>query len=372
MKLEDGREVHILIAYYQRRWVDVPLFFVPERADKGTHLAKFEFVPLDGTVIEPAPRRECPARGKIFASVRESIVPWLWSERSLKQLCKRNDIPLSWVTDRFPRKKYLTSGKTGRREERKNTPLTPKEFRKLRKELGKVSKQSRLIADILWFLNSRLAGLGGFVTLEEIVRMQIEDVDPDLGYGTGSICLFREKMNCSSMIAHFLPSRLWNPLCQQINEKKSMFVFANSDGGPLLVSKIDGHLKLAAKRAGFKEPITSLSLRPSTDKKEIEKAVKRAQDSSSSHGSFEPVSLEEWEVICKNIPSIFKRKGRRSTHQPLELLNAILHHLKTKCPIRKLLPPFPPWQAVHSQYRRWKKGSVLDQFFNFRKSKSTR
>ena len=46
--------------------------------------------------IEPLPKRENKALEKNAASVRETIVPWLWSEKALKELCRQNDIPLNW------------------------------------------------------------------------------------------------------------------------------------------------------------------------------------------------------------------------------------------------------------------------------------
>ena len=110
MKREDGRELFFGMAYWKKRWVSVPFFHCPDGAITETgELARFKVTILDGQKIEPLPKRENKALEKNAASVRETIVPWLWSEEALKELCRQNDIPLNWVTDRFPRKERRKS-----------------------------------------------------------------------------------------------------------------------------------------------------------------------------------------------------------------------------------------------------------------------
>lgn len=122
MKEKKWEELSFRIAYWKKRWVAMPLFLLPPEARKPDgRCMQFEFVPTDGQTIEPLPQRENNALEKV--SVSEIIVPWLWSESALKQLCRRNDIPLAWVTDRFPRKNMRrTKASIGENAE-KSSPL---------------------------------------------------------------------------------------------------------------------------------------------------------------------------------------------------------------------------------------------------------
>ena len=361
-----------VLAYYKRRWVAVPLAHVPKSAikDNGT-IVTHEFIYLDEKTGEPlpqqpkpSPRRENGASDKIWVSVKEKIIPEKWSEKDLRQLCRNNDIHLPWVTDRFPEKPHRSSGNPNRRKERKVRSLTSKEFNQLRKEVRKSSEPIAVVISILWFLNTWMKKAGIFVTLEEILRMRIGDVFLDEECASHCIQLSRRRMNRSQLVSHWLPSRLWKAVCRQINEN-SMFIFSNRNGAPLLPVQVDSHLRNAAKRIGFNETITSLSLRTGFNKKEVERAAEKYQAKISLEKYLDPISSEEWDEVCKCIPSIMKRRGRRSIHEPLSLLNAILYHLKTGCPIRKLPLIFPPGSAVHSQYTRWKKAGILEKFFDF-------
>ena len=206
------------------------------------------------------------------------------------------------------------------------------------------------------------------MTLEEVVRLQVKDVDPDEPNGSNCISLFRSGTKCH-MVVHYLPSRLWRAVCDQIKDD-SVFVFSTKNGGPLLPVQVDACLKKAAKIAGFKETITSASLRPPFDKEQAEKSAKKYHHDASVKPYFEPIAIEEWKVICERIPGILERKGRKAIHNPLDLLNAILHLLQTRSPIRKLPVSFPPWRAVESQQRRWKRAGILDKIIALRKAKS--
>lgn len=354
MKLEGGQELYFGMAYWKKRWVSVPFFHLPDGAITETgELARFKFTPLDGQKIEPLPKRENRALEKNAASIKETIVPWLWSEKALKELCRQNDIPLNWVTDRFPRKARHTESEANRREERKIPSLTPKEYGRIRKEIVRLNEQVAVVVEIVWYLNQILGKGGDFVTLEEVARLQVQDVDPDVPNGSNCISLFRSGTKCH-LVVHFLPPRLWRAVCQQIKDD-SVFVFSTRNGGPLLPVQIDACLKRAAKMAGFKETITSASLRPPFDKKQAEKSAKKYHRDASIKPYLDPVSMEEWSAICEQIPAIVERKGRKAAHNPLELFNAMLHLLRTQCPIRKLPKEFPSWRAVESQQRRWEK-----------------
>lgn len=368
MKLEDGRDLYFGLAYWKKRWVSVPFFYLPDGAITETgELARFKVTPLDGEKIEPVPTRENKALEKNADTVIETIVPWLWSEKALKKLCRENDLPLGWVTDRFPRKKRSTRTEVSRRETRKLPSLIPREYRAIRKELFKLNEQIAVAVEIVWHFNRILGKGGDFVTLEEVLRLQVHDVYPEQLDGSGCIRLFRSSTSCH-LIVHILPPRLWKALCRLINEDSS-FVFSTKNGGPYLPVQVDTCLKRAAKIAGFKEPITSASLRPPFDKKEVEKSAKRCQYDASVKPYFEPVNREEWEAICERIPRIVERRGRKAAHSSLDLLNAILYLFQRRCPIRKLPASFPSWRAVESQKRRWQKAGILDEIIALRKAK---
>jgi len=367
MKPENMPEIFFGLAYYKRRWVRVPLFYAPAEAVTETgELAYFRFIPVDGQVLTPPPKREDTAFDKNWSEARETIVPWLLPEKVLKELCRRNDIHLPWVTGRTPQRKGNSSGDANRRENRKIRSLTSKEFRQIHKELIKIDKQSALIASILWFLNDSFEEAGMFITLEEVIRLRVQDVSPEQETGPDYIILKRTRGNRTQHVSHFLPLKLWRPLCQQINEN-SMFVFSNKTGGPLFAVQVDEHLKKAAKRAGFEEPITSIALRPPFNKEQVEHARGKYQRDVSVKDHLQPISSEEWEMICEQLPTLKAKRGRKSTYDPRELLNAILFHLRENCPYRKLPPAYPPYKAVHSQYRRWKKDGSLDAMLNLRK-----
>ncbi|KKM02340.1 hypothetical protein LCGC14_1785420 [marine sediment metagenome] len=363
MKLKDGRNLYFGIAYWKKRWVSVPFFYLPDDAVTETgELARFKFIPQDKQKIEPIAKRENKALEKVPELVKETIVPWLLSDKKLKQLCRKNDLPLAWVTDRFPQRTIKKLKGVNRLENRKYPSLKSNEFRQIRKQLNKLYPQVGLIVSILWYLNNILGKGGSFVTLEEILRLQVQDISPESEASSNWINLNRP----GQFVVHCLPTQLWKSLCRQINDN-SMFVFSNKYGGPLLSTQIDGYIKKAAKKVGFKESVTSLFLRPQFNKKKVERVAKKYNIDASVKNYLEPISLEKWDVICKQIPKILERKGRKFTHDPFDILNAILYRLRTRCSIRKLPSHFPPWRAVDSQYRRWKKTGIFEEILNLLK-----
>ena len=363
MKLKDGCNLYFGIAYWKKRWVSVPFFHLPNDGVTETgELTRFKFIPLNGQKIEPIAKRENKALEKASELVKETIVPWLLSDQQLKQLCNKNDIPLAWVTDRFPQRAIKKLKGVNRLEDRKYPSLKSKEFRLIRKQLNKLYPQAGLIVSILWYLNKTLGKGGSFVTLEEILRLQVQDIAPESEEGSNWISLIRP----GQFLVHSLPTQLWKSLCLQINDN-SMFVFSNKYGGPFLSTQIDGYIKKAAKIIGFKESITSLFLRPQFNKKKVERVAKKYHIDASVKNYLKPVSLKKWGMICKHIPAILKRRGRKFTHDPLDLLNAILYLHRTRCSVRKLPIQFPPWKAVDSQYRRWEKIGIFEEILNLLK-----
>ena len=362
------QKLYFGIAYWKKRWVWVPFFYRPDDfMTESDKLARLKFISRDWQKNDPLAKRENKALVKISNVANETIVPWLWSEKDLKQLCNENDLPLAWVTDRYPWKIHQVNEGINRRVNRKSRSVSPKEYRLIRKELIKFNKQAAIVIGILWYLNNSLGKGGGFVTLEEVVRMQVHDISPDQPDSFHCISLFRSGAR-SHLVGHSLPPRLWKSLCRQINDI-SPFVFSTRYGGPLNSVQIDTYLKKAAKNAGINDPITSASLRPQFDKK-IERIAKKYRRDASVKSYLEPVEVEEWKAIQGNVADIYQRRGRKSAHDPLNVLNAVLYHLKTRCPIRKLPQHFPRGDAVHSQYRRWKKNGILDAILSFRKAHS--
>jgi hypothetical protein len=355
----DDVEIPIVLAYWhkKRRWVAVPLFHIPQDAiAENGDLIRIRVTPLDGQEI-----RSIPTRKRNFVkAVNECIVPSQWSQKDLKQLCVRNDISFFWLTGKSSTKSSRGRRNAIRREYRKIKPLTPKQFRKrFLRELKKISKQTALIAQILWFFNKVLGKGGTFVTLEEILRLKIEDVAPD---PDNWIRLMRT--GTYAQLVHFtLPQYFWKSLCDQIDED-SIFVFSNRDGGPLLPGQIERHFRKAGKQSGIKETVTSLSLRPLFNKKGVRITPALLEDAP--HKDYSEISTQEWDLIVVKIPFLINKRGCKSKYHPRDLFNGILYHLGIKCPFRKLPDHFPPWQAVDSQYRRWKKRGIIEQVFDLR------
>ena len=368
MKLEDGRNLYFTIAYWKKRWVAVPLFHCPEDAVTETgELAHFKITALDGHKIESSiVKRENKGLEKASESIKETIAPYLLSDRDVKQLCWQNDIPLGWVTNRFPSKTPHSSKGINRLENRKFPSLTSKEFRGIRKELKKINQQIVVIVNLLWYFNNILGKVGDFVTLEEILRLQVQDISPESEDGSNWINLNRS----GHCLIHCLPIQLWRSLCNQINDN-SVFVFSNKNGGPLLSVQIDKYIKKAAKKAGFKEIVTSLFMRPQFNKKKVERVAKKYNIDASVKNYLDPVNSEKWNMVCKEIPEIVNRRGRKYKYNPIDLLNGMLYLHRTRCSIRKLPPNFPPWRAIDSQYRRWKKIGIFEEILNLLKKITT-
>ena len=213
----------------------------------------FQFILVDNPPkIDPLSMRESRAVQKYAAFAEDTIVPWLWSKKALKALCIRNDIPIEWVSDWFSRKMRRSVGYPNRRENRKIGSLTLKKFKKVLKELKGLNEQSAVIASILWFLNSNLEEGGGYITLEEILRVKIMDFSPEEEIRPARIDLMRTG-RCTHLVSHWLPLKLGKSICRQI-KKNSIFIFSNKYGGPLLPEQVKRHLlkvaKSRIKRAG--------------------------------------------------------------------------------------------------------------------------
>ncbi len=354
----------VQFAYYRGRWVNVPMFYVPRNAlGEDGYLHQFQLIPVDGEKLpDSPPRRSCEEAFKfINKNTKETILPWMLSGDEVKELCTANDIPISWVTG-LQRKvlKKTNIEKSSRRSDRKYCFLKKSEYDKFISRLKKINFQAAVIAEILWFLNRELQPGDDYITLEEVLRMKMNDVDPEDGITT-CIHLFRTTSHGSHMVSHLLPEYIWQPLCNLI-KNDSLFVFTNQDYGQLLPSDVSRFFKKAGKQAKIKKTVCSLSLRP------IGKFKKTKPNYCES--KYSEVSIEEWENICLQVPEIKKRRGAPSQHDPRHVLNGILYHLRTETPIRKLPHSYPPFRAVHSLYRRWLINGVFESILSARKINS--
>lgn len=71
------------------------------------------------------------------------------------------------------------------------------------------------------------------------------------------------------------------------------------------------------------------------------------------------LKAEEWELIKKFFEPSDKR-GNKSKHTKLEIVNAILYVVKTGAQWRCLPHDFPPWKTVYDHYSKWNKRGVWE------------
>lgn len=53
--------------------------------------------------------------------------------------------------------------------------------------------------------------------------------------------------------------------------------------------------------------------------------------------------------------------GRPRKHELRQVVNALLYVVKTGCQWRQLPTNFPPWKAVHEQFRRWRDAGLWER-----------
>jgi len=357
------------IAYYKRRWVFVPLFYIPKDAyDEATgELYRMKVTLMEGQEpLKPLKRRDSrQIKEEIASTIRETILPWQLPIEEVKQFCLRNDIPFRWVVgnvgNSMIHQPTLENDEEEsdqlipryKRRKRKTSILNGKEFRQFLAVLKSIHKPSALIAQILWFLNNSLVDGGGFLTLQEVIRLTVDDVAPH-NEEPNWVRFCRSTNKKSSMIVHYLPDYLWKELCKQA-KPNSWYVFSNQLSGPLLAMQIEHYFAQADRKAKLNCGVTSASLRP------IIKAQKASRTRKVRRGNIFPriVTDEEWDRIIPIISSSRSSAGKKSLYDPRTVLNAILYHLTTDCPIRKLPKGNPPWKVVDSRYRVWKKNGVM-------------
>lgn len=70
---------------------------------------------------------------------------------------------------------------------------------------------------------------------------------------------------------------------------------------------------------------------------------------------------KEWGVIRGIIEKKHSPRGRKPKYTKREMLNAVFYLMRSGCSWRLLPHDFPPWQAVYSQFVRWKKERVFEK-----------
>ena len=344
-------------AYFQGRWVFVPIPYVPEDIfDKGTDgIGSKEIVAsADLRVFDDA-------RDAIVSTITESIDPDTLSDRKLRRLCRSNDIPLGWVSNRFSRKNIRVSEKDSVENDRnrKYSSLSPSEFRRFVVELRSMSSREALIAELIWFLNKHL---DPYVPLEALLRLKVDAVAPESHLSTW----IRLSYYCNrrSFFSIFVLSKyLWKRLRKQI-KSDSYLVFSNKKGAPLLVGDLDRTFAIAGKRAGIKGKVTSLSLRPNKrEKREI--VLNRLN--LDSEVNLKEVSQSDWLIIQKQVPELWLRRGRKAICVPRDILNCILLHLREGVSVRRASDKMSLSEnAVESQFRRWRSNRMLHKILSTR------
>lgn len=328
-------------AYHKGRWVKVPLPYLPDKKD----LTKDQ-TPLDSASWQDS----ALAYSHMISNATEMISPKQLSQAELQELCKHNNIPYGWVTNQY---KARTARKTWKKRPRMHenvyTSLTNADYAVFIKKLKRINKVDAVIAQILWHLNGKLARDNDCLTREEILRLTIQDLDfSDDIFAT--ITLMRSGSREDHLICYELPWDIRKSLCQLI-KNDHWYVFSNKNGGPLLSQNIARSFEEAGKQAGLKKSVTPLSLRPSACQKEL-----------AGHNLNE-ISPEEWQ-FCIEILDLKSKIGCPSTHDSRYVFNSILYQLRTETPWRSLPKSYPPakdipFQAIHSQYRRWQKNGFL-------------
>lgn len=358
MKIECLQDRSLIsIAYYKGRWVFVPLFHIPKDAfnEETGEIHRFRFILTEGQEpLKPLRRRSSESiQNEIAASIKETLLPWNLPSAEVKKLCLQNDIPYQWVVGHPDVKEIGSENKSSshrRRTKRKSFILNGAEFERFLRALKTIHRPSALIAQIMWFLNNSLNEVHGFLTLQEVIRLTIDKIAPK-DEVSNWIRFHRSTNNGSRIIVRYLPRYIWKELCRQIHPR-SWYLFSNQKGAPLLPTQIERYFAKAGKAAKLPDRVTSPSLRP------VVKAQRASRQRKRSNGNMpKQISNEEWDQIVPIITD-FSNKGRKSVYHPKDVLNGILYHLTTNCPIRKLPKEYPPWRVVDSQYRRWKKSGI--------------
>ena len=72
------------------------------------------------------------------------------------------------------------------------------------------------------------------------------------------------------------------------------------------------------------------------------------------------LSDAQWEILHPLLKCPKEHGGTPPRHPLREIVNAMLYILRTGCAWRHLPHDFPPYAAVYSYFRRWRKNGKLD------------
>lgn len=351
---ETVASVSYMEAYFQGRWVYLPIPYVPQEAS-------VERVQASDLCV-PVPQRNCDgARGKIVSAITEIIDPEAIPGRKLRELCRHNDIPLAWVSNKpcHTNRRFSGTGIATGCRNRKFISLTPPEFRRFIRALRPLHDQAVLIAQIIWFLNR---AIGSSIPLEALLRVKVNAIaqenDPSKW-----IRLSYFYNGTSHLTVWCLPEYLWNRLCCQVTDH-SYIIFSNKNGGPLLVCDLDRVFAQAGKLAGIKGRVTSLSLR--CDKRLKMKSVLKRADIDSG-ADLSEISVLEWKAIVSAILDLSQKRGRKSKYDARDVLNCIFLHLREGRSIRYASGRMSiPEDVVESQFRRWRASGMIARILKAR------
>ena len=231
--------------------------------------------------------------------------------------------------------------------------------------MPKDSKQAKLlIAQLLWYCNGELAVVGGFITLEEVLRLQRNDLIQD----SSMINFCRTTMNSTSLVTMPVPPYIFKEIIAGI-KKHSPFVFSNKYGGPLHPAQVEKDLREAGEMAGIVKLVSSLSLRIGYDPTSPHTICWRAFLGYNRDEICIPDDVLDELLVF--LPAAKKNTGSKSQRSHKQILKAILYHFSSGCAWRSLPSEFQPWIAVQSQYRRWQQTGYIKKVLAFLAKRNT-
>lgn len=346
-----------MIAHFKNHWFHVPLNYVPLGYIENGFIPQFKFTFLEGEMSLEPQRKRCVKKAyEVIESMNHGLLPIeKLSRAELKTLSIQNNIPLTWLINQASKTITTHNSRTGRR---KTKELTSFQYSKLSSQLKIMDKRVSVIIGILWFLNGVLKKANDCITLEEVLRLKLDDVACE-EWDT-SISLQRNGRTSTHIISYLLPDELWYQLLELLNEN-SLYVFSGKNYIPLTPHQVLHCIRKAAKQVGFNFPVSSLSFRPN---------LHRYKRSDVKKTLINSISSSQWDMLCREIPEITKRRGVKSKYSPKLVLEAMLSWRLKRCSLRKW--PFSiPSSIVESQHRRWLENGIFNKIIALLKIEKT-
>lgn len=346
------------LAYSKGQWVYVPLFFIPPEAVSCNGYNKYSFELIEGEIESiPTLKRDChEAICKIRSLITATIIPWNMKKSELRDIASHFDIPLYWMTGIICKGREKPREKDELPSKRKFHELSPSQFPKLLRALNKVNIKTAVAVQIYRDLNMLLGKSNGYITFEEVLRLKLSDIPLGEEYGQ-AISLSRGGERSPQMSCLYLRDPIWNQLVKII-ESDRLYVFSTSNYTPMSIQQVDNDLKAAAKVAGIKQPVSTLSFRP------VKKTARRKILDKKACALSKEVSIKKWDSICQSLPELLSKRGAKSKHDPRIILNGYLYSVHHKISLRNLPEPFPKYSAIHSQISRWVKKGLFQKILD--------